>query len=106
MLKMMFLVHRHPDLDIESFSSYWRGTHSEIASMIPGLRKYTQHHAVPGPDGSPPLYDGVAEMWYDDAESLERAMASPEGQAAQVDAEKCMDIKRLVVMIVEQHAVV
>jgi len=38
MIKMMFLVHKRPDLDSMAFRKYWRETHSQIASKIPGLR--------------------------------------------------------------------
>ena len=106
MIKMMFLVHRRPDLDSEAFRKYWRETHSQIANKIPGLRKYVQHHAAPGPDGSPPPYDGFAEMWYDDAEALEKAMATPEGQAAQADTEKFLDLERVLAFSVDQVTIV
>jgi uncharacterized protein (TIGR02118 family) len=106
MLKMMFMVRRRSDLDADTFSKYWRETHAPIAKMIPGLRKYIQHHAIPGPDGSIPPYDGIAEMWYDDAAALEQAMSTQEGQAAQADAEKCVDLERLLVISVDQNTVV
>ena len=106
MIKMVFLVHRRPDLSSDEFRKYWRETHSQIAAKIPGLRKYIQHHAEPGPDGSPPPYDGFAEMWYDDAESLERAMETPEGQAARADTENFLDLDRLLAFSVDQVTVV
>ncbi len=106
MLKMMFMVHRRPDLDADAFSKYWRETHAPIAKQIPGLRKYIQHHAISGSDGSAPPYDGIAEMWYDDDAALEQAMATQEGQAAQADAAQCMDLERMLFMSVDQNSVV
>ena len=106
MLKMMFFVHRRPNLDAKTFSKYWRETHAPIARELPGLRRYVQHHTVSGPEDSEPLYDGIAEMWYDDAAALEQAMAAPEGQAAQEDAEKCMDLERTTFIVVDQNSVV
>ncbi|MDH4315734.1 MAG: EthD family reductase [Gammaproteobacteria bacterium] len=106
MLKIMFLVKRKATLDKDAFSKYWREAHAPIAGRIPGLRKYIQHHVVSGVGGATPPFDGIAEMWYDNGAALENAMATPEGQAAQADAEKCMDLESMLVMNVEQTAVI
>ena len=106
MIKVIFLVHRRPGLSREEFRRYWRETHAPIASKIPGLRKYTQHHAVSGPDGAEPAYDGFAEMWWDDAGSLQTALESSEGIAAVADIEDIVDVDRHHVFYVEQRSIV
>lgn len=106
MIKVIFLVHRRSGLSREEFRRYWKETHAPIASKIPGLRKYTQHHAVSGPDGTAPPYDGFAEMWWDDAGSLETALGSSEGMAAVADIENIVDVDRQQVFYVEQHSIV
>lgn len=106
MIKMIFLVHRQPQLSPDEFRRYWKETHAEIARKIPGLRKYTQHHAVPGPDGVEPPYDGFAEMWWDDAESLQMALGSPDGKAAVEDIGNIVDLERQQVFVVEQYSIV
>lgn len=106
MIKMIFLVHRRQELSREGFRQYWRETHASIASKIPGLRKYIQHHAVPGPDGADPPYDGFSEMWWDNAESLKSALESPEGKAAVADIGNIVEVERQQVFAVEQHSVV
>ena len=106
MIKMVYLIHRQPELDAEEFSRYWRENHAPIAAKIPGLRRYVQNHSTAAPDGSSPPYDGVAELWFDDMESLDRAMASPEGQVAVADAEKCMDFSRMETISVDEVTVV
>ncbi len=106
MIKMVFLVHRRSDLDSESFRKYWREIHAQIARKIPGLRKYIQHHALPSPDGSPPAYDGIAEIWWDDQEAMEKAFASPEGQAVFADLENFLDPENRAVFRVDQVTVV
>ena len=104
MIKMIFLVHRRPELSREQFQEHWREASGPIGSQIPGLRKYVQHHAVPGPDGVEPPYEGFAEMWWDDAESLQKALESPEGLAAVADIESIVGSQE--VFVVEQHEVV
>ena len=104
MIKMIFLVHRRPELSRDEFQKRWRETSGPIGSKIPGVRKYVQHHAVPGPDGTEPPYDGFAEMWWDDATSLQKALESPEGQAAVEDIETI--VGRQEVFVAEQHVMV
>lgn len=106
MLKMVFLVHRRPDLSVEEFRRYWTDTHAPIAAKLPGLRKYVQHHAMPGPDGTSPEFDGFAEMWWDDAEAMGESLASPEGEAAQADVANFLDAERMHVFSVDQIAIV
>lgn len=104
MIKMIFLVHRRPELSRDEFQKRWRETSGPIGSKIPGLRKYVQHHAVPGPDGAEPPYDGFAEMWWNDGDSLQKALDSPEGRAAVEDIERI--VGRQEVFVVEQHEMV
>ena len=65
---------------------YWRDVHGPIGAAMPGVRRYIQNHAGTALDGSPAPCDGFAEIWFDDMESMLRALSSPEGLAAQADA--------------------
>jgi len=106
MVKVIFLVHKRPDLSREEFQRYWRETHSKIASNVPGLQKYIQNHAIPGPDGTDPPYDGFAEMWWNDAASLQQALESPQGRAANADLQNFTDVDRQQVFAVTQYDIV
>jgi len=46
-------------------------------------------------DGTPPPFDGLAELWFDDEASLEKAMATPEVGAAIADNRDFLDEERL-----------
>jgi len=98
MLKMVFLVHRRPDMDEQEFHRYWRDTHGPIARQIPGLRKYVQNHSTAAADGTRPPYDGFAEMWFDSADSF----ATPEFQAALADTPNFLDVERVKSLSFEQ----
>ena len=105
-VKIVFLFHRRPGMSFNEFSRYWRDQHGPIGAALPGLRKYVQNHAGATLDGSPLPCDGFAELWFDDMRSLERALASPEAQAALADSEKFLDVKRIQTFIVEEVAVI
>lgn len=106
MLKMVYLIRRRPELGVDEFRRYWTENHGPIAARLPGLRKYVQHHVVPNPDGSDPEFDGFAEMWWDDADALSEALASPEFEAALADAQSFLDWDRTQGFSVEQVPVV
>ena len=106
MIKMVFLVHKRQDMDAEAFRRYWRETHGPIAAKLPGLRKYVQNHSILDPDGTPPPYDGFAEMWFDNRESMEQALASPEGQATIGDTANFLDTLRMQSFIVDEVDIV
>ncbi len=106
MLKIVFLVHKRADMDAQDFRRYWRETQGAISAKIPGVRKYIQNHTIAAPNGGTPPYDGFAEMWFDNREALEQAMASPEAQAAIADLPNFLDAERMQSFIVDEIDIV
>lgn len=108
MVKLVYGITRKPDLSVEEFQRYWRDVHGPIAARIPGLRRYVQCHTLPQlySGDTSPAYDGVAELWFDDLEALQAAMASPELQAAREDERNFIDHSRVFVVITQEHTIV
>ena len=83
MIKVVGLLTRRPEFTHEQFVKHWLEIHGPLALAVPGIRRYVQSHIVgtrtradiPETDVE---IDGIAELWYDDQESLARAAASPE----------------------------
>ena len=106
MLKLVGVVHKRAGMSTEEFRQYWLETHAPIVAKIPGLRKYTLVYANAGLDGTPPPFDGLAEMWFDDEASLEMAMASPEVGAAMADNKNLLDEDRLQILVAEDVSII
>lgn len=106
MLKMVFLVHRRSGMEVDEFRRYWRERHASIAAGLPGLRKYIQNHSAASASGIPPVYDGFAEMWWDNADAMEQSLASPEGQAALADVHNFIDVERMQTFSVDEVTIV
>ena len=83
---MIILLNKKADLTDEAFTKYLLGTHAPLAKKMPGLRRYVVN-VVKRPPTRNPEYEGVAELWFDDAGSMKAAFASPEGVATQKDTE-------------------
>jgi len=83
MIRVLGLLTRKPSLTHGAFVDHWLNIHGPLALAVPGIRHYVQSH-ITGTHTRPDIpettveVDGVAELWYDDLESLQRAAASPE----------------------------
>lgn len=106
MIKVIELVKKRPDLSIEEFRTYWKGTHGAIVSAIPGLRRYVQSHPLMGGyrNGSLP-FDGVAEVWFDDKDAMRTMATTPEFAAAKADEPNFIDPSELIELVVDEAVI-
>ena len=69
MTKVIVLLTRKPGMGRAEFRDYWRDVHARFGAAMPGLRRYVQNH----PAAEDSAYDGIAEMWFDDAAAADSA---------------------------------
>lgn len=86
MIKRVSILTRKPSYTTEAFAKHWLDVHGPLARKVPGIRRYVQNHiaeATRHPDLPPAAQqvDGVVEMWFDDRQSMEAALGSPEARA-------------------------
>jgi uncharacterized protein (TIGR02118 family) len=86
MIKVLGLLTRKAGITHDEFVRHWFDVHGPLAHAVPGIRRYVQSHIV-GTRTRPDIpetdvdVDGIAELWFDDAETQQRAAASPEMKA-------------------------
>ena len=103
MIKAIYFIKRKPGMDVAAFQNYWISTHAAIVKKVPELRKYVQCHTLlSGYRKGQPIYDGVAEMWFDDIETMRRIAESPDSKAAQADDYAFIDMPMPFVLTREQ----
>jgi uncharacterized protein (TIGR02118 family) len=68
--------------DSAAFDEHYASAHVPLVEKIPNLRRFEAGKILATPDGSPPPFYFLAELWFDTIEDLQAAMGSPEGQAA------------------------
>src|SRR5580698_921985 len=86
MIKVLGLLTRKVGTTHEEFVRHWYDIHAPLAHAVPGIRRYVQSHITdtrtrPDVPETNVEVDGIAELWYDDLESLQRAAATPEMKA-------------------------
>ena len=107
MIKLVYCITKKPGLTDEEFFQYWEGAHGGMAARLPHLRRLVQSHRllVPG-DKYPPDYDGMAELWFDDAAALLAARESPEWKAITEDEVNFIDRGKVAYFVSEEHVIV
>jgi uncharacterized protein (TIGR02118 family) len=106
MIKLVYCITRRHGMTPEEFSRYWREVHGPIGRRIPGLRRLVQSHPARHPaDLSPPSFDGMAELWFDDLAALEAARRSPEWRASSADEAHFIDGTRTALFLTEEHEI-
>jgi len=109
MIKVMGLLTRKPELSHEQFVKHWQEIHAPLAHAVPGVRRYVQCHIV-GTRTRPDIpetdveVDGIAELWYDDADALARAAASAEMKRLTDDG--ALFIGRIKSFIIEEKQII
>ncbi|SFB58235.1 EthD family reductase [Algoriphagus aquimarinus] len=83
MIKLTVL-YNHPE-DPAAFESYYASTHMPLVGKIQGVVKAEVTKFLPEADGSKPAYYRLAELYFENPESLQQSMGSDEGQATAGD---------------------
>jgi uncharacterized protein (TIGR02118 family) len=89
-VKSLSLLTRKTGMTHEQFVKHWVEVHAPLAHAVPGLRRYVQSHILeerrrPDIPATDVEVDGIAELWFDDADALARGFASLQGKALHAD---------------------
>jgi uncharacterized protein (TIGR02118 family) len=106
MIKLVYCITRKPGMTDEEFFHYWKYVHGPMGARIPGLRRLVQSHRVNvfedvrGPD-----FDGMAELWFDNAAALLKARQSAEWKVSAEDEHNFIDESRVAYFVSEEHEI-
>lgn len=106
MFKLVYCVTKKAGLTDEEFFRYWKNVHGPIGAQIPGLRKLVQSHRVSVAGDRSPDYDGIAELWFDDASALLEARRTPQWKAARDDEANFIDRSKVAYLVSQEHVIV
>ena len=108
MIKSIVMFKRRPGMSVDEFRHYWREAHPKVVNRLPGIRRYVQNHPTESAyeNGREPVYDGVAEVWFDDWEALRASGRGPEWQAVAADEGRFMDPASRRLLVTEEHVII
>ena len=109
LLKRASMLKRRPELSEDDFRQEWI-VHRDLVRNMPGIAGYRQNVVIAREriKGQPCGYDelpidGVVELWFQDAATLEAAFASPAGRATMKHA--LTFLAEITAFAVEEHRV-
>lgn len=109
MIKALSLLTRRDGITHEQFVKHWLEAHAPLAHAVPGISRYVQSHII-GTRSRPDIpdtdvdVDGIAELWFEDAEAFERAAASPEMKRLTDDG--ALFIGRIKTYLIEEQQII
>ena len=104
MVKLIYCFRRRAGMTGAEFDAYWRDVHGPIGARIPGLRRLVQSRALHiAGDSRQADFDGLAELWFDDIESLRRARGSEEWRLASLDEPNFLDPASTAYLVSEER---
>ena len=106
MIKLVYCITRKAGLTDEEFFRYWQDVHGPIGAQIPGVRKLVQSHRLAISGDKPADYDGMVELWFDDAQTLLDARQSPQWKVSSEDEAKFVDHDKIAYFVSQEHLIV
>ena len=120
MIKLVYCLRKRADVPAAEFHRYWLENHGPLVrgfAQAIGARKYIQSHTVlptlneafAASRDLAPAYDGITEVWWDDAAALEAGMGTEEGKEAhrrlKEDEATFIDFSQSRVFMTEEHEI-
>jgi uncharacterized protein (TIGR02118 family) len=106
MIKVLAVLHKRPDMSREEFVRYWREVHAPLAHGMPSVRRYVINPTLEAFAMGEPPFDGVAELWFDDAAAARAAFASSVGIATTQDVAKFAQAEKTQIVIAEETTII
>ena len=106
MVKLVVYFKRRADMEVGPFQEYWRTRHAEVVSGLPGIRRYVQSHTLlAGYRKGEPVYDGIAEVWFDDTNAIRALDGTAALRAVQEDEARFIDRSTMKTLVTDEHLV-
>jgi EthD domain-containing protein len=126
MIRITFCLTKRDELSLEEFQDYWLNKHAPLVKSVAAdlrIKKYVQLHTrtwaendgarasrAGSLEAAPAIYDGVAELWWENLQDLRAAVSTEAGQRAGVmllkDEATFIDFARSPLWYGEEHHII
>src|SRR4029453_17840162 len=104
MVKALAFFKRKAGMPVDEFQAYWLTRHPEAVTHLVGLRRYPQSHTLPTAyHKGEPVYDGIAEVWFDDTRAMHALRSTPTMADVVADEARFIDRSTMGLIITEEH---
>ena len=106
MVKIVIFFKRKPGMPVEDFQKHWRTVHADIIVRLPGIRRCVQSHVLAsGYRKGEPVYDAVAESYFDDTQAMKALAKLPEYAAVLADEPNFIDRASMGSIITDEYVI-
>jgi uncharacterized protein (TIGR02118 family) len=106
MVKALSFFKRRAGMPVEEFQAYWRARHPDVVTKLPGVRRYVQSHTRTAVyQRGEPVYDGIAEVWFQNTAAMHALRGTPELEAVQADEARFIDRSTMGLIIADDHVI-
>ncbi len=106
MVKAVSFFKRKSGMPVEEFQAYWRKNHPAAVVRLPGVRRYVQSHTRPAGYGKgEPIYDGIAELWFEDTKAMHALRGTKELEAVEADEAVFIDRSTMRLILTAEHVI-
>ena len=106
MVKAVSFFKRKPGMPVEEFQAYWRQRHPAAVVRLPGVRRYVQSHTrLAGYGKGEPVYDGIAELWFEDTKAMAALRGTKEIEAVEADEAVFIDRSTMRLILTDEHVI-
>ena len=106
MVKALSFFKRRAGMSVEEFQAYWRARHPDVVTKLPGVRRYVQSHTRTAVyQRGEPVYDGIAEVWFQNTAAMHALRGTPELEAVQADEARFIDRSTMGLIIADDHVI-
>jgi uncharacterized protein (TIGR02118 family) len=93
-------------MPVEEFQAYWRQRHPAAVVRLPGVRRYVQSHTrLAGYGKGEPVYDGIAELWFEDTKAMAALRGTKEIEAVEADEAVFIDRSTMRLILTDEHVI-
>ena len=106
MVKALSFFKRQAGMPVDDFPGVLADPPSRRGHPAGGVRRYVQSHTLPAAyRKGEPVYDGIAEVWFDDTAAMHALRGTPEMAAVQADEARFIDHSTMGLIVTEEHVV-
>jgi uncharacterized protein (TIGR02118 family) len=106
MVKAVSFFKRRAGMPVEEFQAYWLREHPAVVLRLPGVRRYVQSHTLlAGYRKGEPIYDGIAELWFDDTKAMAALRGTKEMEAVAADEAVFIDRGTMGLILTDEHVI-
>ncbi len=104
MIKIVIFFKRKPGMSVEEFQRRWRTNHADLVVRLPGIRRYKQSHVLASAYRKrEPVYDAVAESYFENTQAMKDLSKTPAYAAVLADEPNFIDLSTMKSIITDEY---